>query len=148
MQLKASAALVALVLLAPLPAGACSLNLSTGGTLGLSADGRRLSSNEGGLPATFTIADLSLLGSTISISAPQLVEHGAGFNAGSAVLESSYTASWLLGSSSSVYSSSTKSFDAPGVLNLVVTMTLNNRIVSDAGFPSGTYTTRTIVTCS
>ena len=55
-------------------AAACSLALSTGGTLALSGDATRLASTEpGGVGATFTVLNLSLGAATVTVSAPQWV---------------------------------------------------------------------------
>jgi hypothetical protein len=126
------------------PASACTLTVSNGGTLALSGDGRRFGSGEsGGTAATFTIIDVG--GPTLTISAPQIVNSPSGFNTGTAQVQAAYTATGLLYSVTQNYTPNQTQFNV-GIITLV-TVTLNNRIVSNA-FVSGNYQTRTTVTCS
>lgn len=130
-------------------ASACSLALGTGGTLALSGDATRLASTEpGGIAATFTVLNLSLTAATVTVSAPQWVGYPAGFNVGAAQLAVAYTGSGVLGGVSQGYTGGNTQFNVPGLLSLAVLITVNNRISSAGGFASGTYSTRTVVTCS
>lgn len=141
--------LLAAALLAT-PASACGLALNTGGVLALSANGKIFGSGEvGGVPATFTVVNGLLDGPfTVTVEAPVLGAPPAGFQSGSAQVEVAYSGAGLLGSVSQGYISSRTSFNGPGLLSLAVVMTIHNRIRNDAGFASGTYTTKTVVTCS
>lgn len=126
---------------------ACTVAVSTPGILTLSSDGTKLSSQTG-VASVMTISNLNILGSTITISAPQLT---GGPVVPGAVLEESYSASWLLGvgtSSSGGFVSTNRSFNVPGVASLVVTVTLDNRVTSASGFSQGNYTTKTNVDCT
>ncbi len=147
MQLIAACAIAALLTTS---ADACSLAVGTPGLLGLSMDGTQLASdNVGGVASVLSLSDLNLLTSTtITISAPTLQSYPAGFAAGAVVGESAFSATWLLSSTSRPYSTSDQSFTVPGVLNLVVAVTLNNRLTSSGGFKQGSYTSQTVVTCS
>jgi hypothetical protein len=125
---------------------ACTVAVGTPGVMRLSADGLSLSS-ETGVASVMTITDISLFGSQITVSNPRL---DGGPNLPGATVEASYAATWLLGvgQASGGFSSSSRSFSVPGVANLVVTLTLDSRVVSAAGFRQGTYTARTSVDCS
>ncbi len=130
-------------------ASACSLSLGTGGTLALSGDATRLASTEpGGIAATFTVLNLSLGAATATVSPPQWVAYPPGFNVGAAQLAVAYTGSGLLAGVSQGYTGGSTQFNVPGLLSLAVVMSVNNRISSAGGFASGTYSTRTTVTCS
>jgi len=140
----------ALLALSAGQAPACTLSLTGTGKLALSGDGTRLGSDEaGGVAAGLTLADLNVLSpNTITVSAPTLPIYPAGFAAGSVTLQTAFSAGWVLGSTSRPFSTTDQSFSVPSVLNLLVTMTIDNRITSSAGFKQGTYGTRTVVTCS
>jgi hypothetical protein len=149
MQLRAAigAAAVLTMLLSGSTLAACTVAVSTPGILTLSSDGTKLSSQTG-VASVMTISNLSLFGSTITISAPQLT---GGPVVPGAVLEESYSASWLLGvgsSNSGGFVSTSRSFAVPGVASLVVTIILDNRVTSASGFSQGTYTSKTAVDCT
>lgn len=128
-------------------ASACTLALGTNGTLALSSDGTRFGSGEGGVAATFTVLNLLSPAATVTVSPPTLVTSPSGFNAGSAQLQVAYSGAGLLSSVSQGYTSSQTGFAVAANLALT-TLTVNNRIVSSSGFASGTYQTRTVITCS
>lgn len=144
------------VLLAALLGGAapqqslgCSLAITLGGTLKLSADGSRLGSDEpGGAGATLTIVNLGLGSANLQISAPMLVAQPSGFNAGGAVLEMAYAGGGLLAGRSRGYAPQPASFSVPALLSVATILTVHNRINSSSGFAAGTYQTKTVVTCS
>ena len=140
----------ATALLLTTPADACSLAVSTPGLLGLSMDGTQLSSDAtGGVASVMSLSDLNVLSSTtITVSPPTLQTYPAGFAAGAVTGESAFAATWLLTGTSRPYSTTDQSFSVPGVLNLAVVLTLNNRITSTGGFKQGSYSTQTVVTCS
>ena len=54
----------------------------------------------------------------------------------------------MLADVSQAYTGGNTQFNVPGLQSVAVLMTLDNRISSAGGFASGTYGTRTIVTCS
>jgi len=138
-----------LVLLAGLPAAACAcdVQISTPGLLGLSGDGRTLSSANG-LPAIAVISDLNLLApTTITISGIRLDQAPGGFAAPLTYAGSYVANATLLGTSSGTIAPSA-SFQVPAILNLVVTLTIHNSVTSTSGFPQGPYTMKTSVTCT
>ena len=145
--MQLTAWLAGLLLLAgTLPAPACSLALGLGGTLALSADATRLASDEvGGVAKTVTIANLTLAGATITVAAPTLYEYPAGFNASGAVVAVSYSS--LLSGAQHAYTSGASSFPI-AALTVATILTVNSRVTSSSGFASGTYRTRTVLTCS
>jgi hypothetical protein len=146
--LKAAPPLLLIALLAAGPAAACSLSLGVGGALGLSADGLRYGSGEaGGVARTLTILNLGLGAATITVEAPALAAWPNGFNAGSALVEVAYAGGGLLSGVTQPYTSGASQFEVPALLSVATILTLNNRITSTAGFASGSYQTRTIVTC-
>ncbi|MBL8596059.1 MAG: hypothetical protein ABS35_10430 [Kaistia sp. SCN 65-12] len=138
------------VLVAPLPVLACTLNLVSPGTLRNSLDNTVLGSQvNGNTPATVNILLSLLEGPTITVDPPTLVQSPGGYNAGLETREVSYSAAslGLFPGANQAYTTSSTSF-ATGVLGLVtLTMTLHNRVSNAGGFPPGTYTTRTVVTC-
>ena len=150
MQLSAPLlAAVAMVLFAGPVQAACTVGVPTPGLLGLSADGRTLGSGQsGGLASVIVISDISLqLGGTdITLSNLRLDTQPAGF-VEPVTLAASYSASWLLGSSSGALAP-TATFTVPAVTGLVVTITLNNSITSNTGFRQGGYATKTSIACS
>ena len=129
-------------------APACTIGVTTPGVLALSADGRTLSSASGGIASVIAISDLELdlNGTTITISNTRLDTAPGGF-AEPVSYAASYSAVWLLGSASGSLASN-PSFVVPPVLDLVVTLTLNNTVSSATGFRQGNYTTKTTITCS
>ena len=129
-------------------APACTIGVTTPGVLALSGDGRTLSSANGGVASVVAITDLDLdlNGTTITISNTRLDTTPPGF-AEPVSLAASYSATWLLGSASGSLASN-PSFVVPPVLNLVVTLTLNNTVSSATGFNQGNYTTKTTIACS
>lgn len=149
--IHASAGIVMLAALAaPLPALACTLNVVSSGTLRNSLDNTVLGSQvNGNTPATVNVLLSLLEGPTITVDPPTLVQSPGGYNAGLETRAVSYTANslGLFPGANQPYTSSSTSF-ATGVLGAVtLTMTLHNRVSNANGFPPGTYTTRTVVTC-
>lgn len=124
----------------------CSLALSTDGTLTLSANGTVLGSEEPlGVPAAVTI--LSIGSNSVDVAAPSRISADpAGYDNSLETIEVSYTGVAGLAAVSQTYTSSPTSF-ALGSIPLSV-LTVNNRINNSNGFAAGTYTTRTVVTCS
>lgn len=139
--------------LAPLPGYACSINLTSGGTLRPSTDNKTLGSEVNGSTPGVVTSILSLLDgtATIEVSPPTRIQTPAGYNASAETLQVAYNAAAVLGlfpGASHSYTSSTSSFQATGLLaGLTFTITLHNRILNPNGFAPGTYTTRTVVTC-
>ncbi|MBN9362188.1 MULTISPECIES: hypothetical protein [unclassified Devosia] len=145
--------LAAAALSVPLPGYACSINLTSAGTLRPSDDNKTLGSEvKGNTPGTVT-SILSLLDgtATIEVSSPTRIQTPGGYNASAETLQVAYNAAAVLGlfpGASQSYTSSTTSFQATGVLaGLSFSITLHNRILNPNGFAPGTYTTRTVVTC-
>ena len=126
----------------------CGIGVSTAGLLRLSGSDSHVLSSEAGTAAVLVVTNLSsLLGTTVTLSAPRLDSWPAGFAAGSALVESAYSATWLLGTSGDdSFSSAQRSF-AVGV-GAVVTLVLESRVTSPSGFRQGSYGTRTTVSCS
>lgn len=145
-----ASALTLVALLAPLPAFACTLNLTSSGALRNSLDNTVLGSQvNGNTPATVTILLSLLEGPTITVDPPTVVQSPPGYNAGLETREVAYSAAGLglFPGVNRPYTTSSTSFST-GVLGLVtLTMTLNNRVNNANGFAPGTYTTRTVVTC-
>jgi hypothetical protein len=138
---------VLLFLLAANPAQAlCSLVVLTPGTLGLSADGDRIGSQEtGGLPATITVGSVGA--STLTVAAPTVIQSPAGHNTGADLVEVAYQGAGLLAAVSQGYTSVQTQNAIPNLIG-VVAVTFHNRVTNSSGFEPGTYQTRTVVTCS
>ncbi len=108
------------------------------GTLALAPDGSRLGSSEtGGLPATMTIVGTGST-PTLTIGAPSLTGPSG---TASAVTTLAYTS--LSGANQAYTGSQTTS-----VANLIDTYTFNARVTKSGGFPSGSYTVTSVVTCA
>lgn len=126
-------------------ASTCALALSTPGLLALNTDGTELGSEEvGGLPAVVTI--LSVGSHTVTVDAPTRTQSPGGYDATSEVIDVSYFGVGGLSAINQAYTSILTTFPV-ATLPLTV-LTMNNRITNPAGFVAGTYTTRTVVTCS
>lgn len=130
----------------PAEAGICTLVVLTPGTLAHSATGTRLGSEEaGGLPATMTVGSIGA--STLTIGAPAIVQAPSGHPLGGDLVEIAYFGTGLLASANQPYTDGQTSVPVPNLTG-VVAVTFNNRITNAGGFSSGTYQTRTVVTCS
>ncbi len=144
--------LIVAAMSAPLPGYACSINLTTGGSLRPSMDNKTLGSEiNGTTPATVTSV-LGLLDGAvwIDVSAPTRIQTPGGYNASAETLQVAYVAPSVLGlfgGATQGYTSSATSFRAGLLGALTFTITLHNRILNPNGFAPGTYTTRTVVTC-
>lgn len=131
---------------APAQAGCTLLLVLNTGTLARSADGTRLASDEpGGVAAVVNI--VSLGSSTLTIAAPTLTQSPAGFNSGGSSVQVAYSGTGLLSAANQPYTTSQTSVTIPNIVS-ALPLTINNRINSPSGFTSGTYQTRTVVTCS
>lgn len=148
MQLKPL--LAALVVAWTGPAGACGLAVGTGGTLTMSTDGKTMGSDQPlGLPSTFTVTNGVLDGgATITVSAPTINAYPGSFNIGGAQALVAYDGAGLLGSVHQDYTAGSSNFQIPGLLSLLVVMTINSRISSPTGFNQGNYGTKVTITCS
>jgi hypothetical protein len=126
--------------------GVCSLALDTDGTLALSADGTILGSEETlGVPAAVLV--LSIGSNTIDVAAPARISADpSGYDDTNETVEVSYGGLGGLAGVTQAYTEIATDF---GVGNIALSVLLvNNRIVNPDGFAAGTYTTRTVVTCS
>ena len=126
-------------------AGVCTLALSLPGTLALSVDGTRLGSEEtGGIPATLTI--LSIGTNTVTVAAPTRTASPAAYVPTGEVVEIAYNGLAGLAGVTHAYTASSSTF---GINTLPLTIVLfNSRITNANGFAAGTFTTRSVVTCS
>ena len=124
---------------------ACTILAATGGSLALAADGSSLASdNLGGLPGTVTI--LSIGNSTVEVAAPTRTGQPGDYNASGESLEVAYSGTSGLGLVNQAYTTSPTSFAVSTIPASV--LTVNNRLTNPNGFPAGTYSTQTVVTCA
>jgi hypothetical protein len=145
---------LALVVLGAGGATACSLSIGTSGTLKVNSnvDPTLMASTVGTpTPATMTTVLSGGQGVTFDVAAPTVFTAPAGYNYGTSTQQVAYTAAvlGLLTVKDQPYTSSATSFST-GILSLAsltVTVTMNNKVVNTSGFPSGTYATRTVITC-
>lgn len=130
-------------------ASACTLVLPlTNGVLKLSANGQRLGSDEfGGVPATVQISGSVFGSDVVTVTPPDLVSSPPGYNPAGDVRQVSYRGTGVLWSVNQPYTPLATSFPISAAAGLVV-LTIDNRVEQPAGFASGTYQTRTVVTCS
>lgn len=151
MQLIRRAAPVAALLLvlaaSPAQAGICALVVLTNGTLRLSGDGLRLGSEEpGAVSATMTVGSIGA--STMTVSPPTLTQSPPG-HTGSNLVEVSYRGSGLLNAINQGYTSAQTQAPIQNLgIGAVEVITINNRVTNTSGFTSGSYETRTVITCS
>jgi hypothetical protein len=119
----------------------CTIAIATPGVMMLSGDGTILGSDQTlGVPATVTV--LSIGSNTISLSAPTLDSHPAGYTPGGETVAMNYTGL----ASHPVFSSLGLDFDI-GLLSLS-SLFVNMKVTDPAGFVQGTYTAKTVLTCS
>jgi hypothetical protein len=138
-----------LLVLATNPAQAlCALVVLTPGTLRLSADGVRLGSEEpGAVSATITVGSIG--SSTLTVAPPTITQTPPGHSTSGDLAEVSYQGSGLLSSINQGYTSAQTQVTVQNLgIGAVEVMTFNNRITNMSGFASGTYQTRTVVTCT
>jgi hypothetical protein len=146
--MRTGLALIALAApLVPLEASACSIIASTGG--GLSevpgSDGHQLSSGVG-LALSGSVSILSIGAGTVRVDPPSIVNPPASFDP-SAIAEVAYQGSGLGGGISQSFTSAQTQFSVPNTPLDAIVVVIDNRITSPSGFPGGTYTTTTVVTC-
>jgi hypothetical protein len=120
-------------------ANLCVLSVTTPGTLGISATGTSLSSEEtGGLSATMTVAATGT-NPTVSFGAPSLT--GPSGSIGNAVKQISYSSP---GGANQAYTPSASNY----VMNrLLDTITIKGKATNSDGFVSGNYGLQSTVTC-
>lgn len=119
----------------------CTIAVATPGVMVLSTDGTILGSNQGlGVPATVTV--LSIGTNTLSLSAPTLLTHPADYTPGDETLELNYTGL----ASHPVFSSLGLNF-VVGLLP-ISNLFVNLKMTDPGGFTQGTYTAKTVLTCS
>ena len=150
MQLTRRAAPLTVLLLvlaaSPAQAGICALVVLTPGTLALSADGNRIGSEEAGaISATMTVGSIGA--STMTVSAPTIIQSPPGHNTGGDLVEVAYRGAGVLASANQPYTSAQTTVPVPNMVGVVV-VTFDNRVTNTSGFAPGTYQTRTVVTCS
>ena len=139
-------ALAGMALTTPSEAGICVLTLDTTGVLKLSGDGFRLGSQEtGGVSGIVLIGSIGA--STVTVSAPTLTQWPAGYNPAGLSLQVAYSGTGVISAVNQGYTTSQTNFNVPNLINTVA-LTLDNRAVTATGFGSGTYQTKTVVTCS
>lgn len=123
---------------AGLVVNACILTPAPG-TLGPEGDGVTLSSQGlGGAPATLAVVATGGVPS-LTFGAPTVSTPGS--FSGSATPAISYS------SSGGILQALTSSTSTKALNGLIDTVTIQGRIVSTGGFPSGSYGVRTVVTC-
>jgi hypothetical protein len=125
----------------------CTLAVPTPGIMSLSSSGKVLSSDlaDGiGVPATLTI--ISLGGNTITFGAPTLDTYPVAYSPTGQTVQIAYQGLSGLSSVTQAYTSSQSSF-AVGILP-ITSVTVNMKITNNNGFAQGSYTGKTVVTCS
>jgi hypothetical protein len=139
-------ALAGIALTTPSTAGICVLTLDTTGVLKLSGDGYRLGSQEaGGVSGVVIIGSIGA--STVTVGAPTLTQWPAGYSPAGLSLEVAYRGDGVINGVNQGYTTSQTNFGVPNLINTVA-LTIDNRAVTTTGFETGTYQTRTVVTCS
>jgi hypothetical protein len=119
----------------------CTIAIATPGVMMLSGDGTILGTDQGvGVPATVTV--LSIGTNTLSLSAPTLETHPGGYTPGGETVEMNYTGL----ASHPLFSSLGLDF-VVGLLPLS-SLFVNMKVTDPGGFAQGTYTAKTVLTCS
>jgi len=123
----------------------CALSATTNGTLALNPAGDTLASNVGtGTPGSVTI--LSIGSNTLTVGAPTRTAQPAAYVATGEALEVSYTGASGLSAINQGFTAS-QTTQPLGTIAASI-LTIHNRITNSNGFPAGTYSTRTVVTCA
>ena len=123
------------------PFDTCTIAISTPGVMMLSGDGTILGSDQAlGVPATVTV--LSIGSNNIALSAPTLETYPAGYTPGGETVEMNYTGL----ASHPVFTTLGLNFDI-GLLSLSE-LFVNLKVTDASGFTQGTYTAKTVLTCS
>ena len=119
----------------------CTLAVPTPGVMMLSGDGLVLGTDQSlGVPATVTV--VSIGSNTISLDAPALLTYPPGYVAGGETVEIAYDGL----ASHPLFTALPLSFDI-GLLSLS-TLFVDLRMTNPDGFVQGTYTAKTVLTCS
>ena len=119
----------------------CTIAIPTPGIMVLSSDGTILGSNQGlGVPATVTV--LSIGSNHISLGTPTLESHPPGYTPGNETLAINTTGL----ASNPIFTSLGIDFDI-GLLSLT-SLFVNMKVTDPDGFTNGTYTAKTVLTCS
>lgn len=123
----------------------CALSATTNGTLALNPAGDTLASNVGtGTPGSVTI--LSIGSNTLTVDAPTRTAQPVDYVATGEAIEVSYTGASGLSAINQGFTSS-QTTQSLGTIAASI-LTIHNRITNANGFPAGTYSTRTVVTCA
>lgn len=117
----------------------CVLNLSTAGVLAPTTDGTTLATETGGGAAAVLVVVAVGTAPTLNFSAPTVTTPN-GFS-GTAIATVRYTST---GGANQAHTSAPTTVRTGGLLD---TFTVNSRVSGPAGFASGTYGVRTVVTC-
>ena len=119
----------------------CVLTIGTSGVMTAASSGTQISSeNSGGTAATLTVVSIGSA-PTISFSAPSLTVSPASWSA-TPTVEIKYSS---LGGANQAYTSGASS---TSLAALTDSFTINGRVTSASGFAAGSYTLRTVATCS
>lgn len=119
----------------------CTIAVATPGVMMLSGDGTILGSDQTlGVPATVTV--VSIGSNNIALSAPTLLTYPAGYTPGGGTVAMNYTGL----ASHPAFSSLGLNFDI-GMLSLS-SLFVNLKVTDASGFAQGTYTAKTVLTCS
>ncbi len=130
---------------AALAQSSCTLALGTSGSLGLNGDGTILGSGQGG-GSNGTITVVSVGSNIVDVAAPVRVMSPPAYDPSLEQVEVAYSGLNLLSGVSQDYTPAATSFSV-GTIALSV-LRIDNRIVNPGGFASGTYATRTVITCN
>jgi hypothetical protein len=119
----------------------CTIAVATPGIMVLSGDGTVLGSDQGlGVRATVTV--LSIGTNNIALSAPTLETHPIEYVPGNETVEMNTTGL----ASNPIFTSLGIDFDI-GLLSLT-SLFVNMQVTDPDGFQQGTYTAKTVLTCS
>ena len=119
----------------------CTIAVATPGVMMLSGDGTILGSPQAlGVPATVTV--ISIGSNNIALSPPTLEAYPGGYTPGGETVEMNYTGL----ASHPVFTTLGLNFDI-GLLSLSE-LFVNMKVTDPAGFVQGTYTAKTVLTCS
>jgi hypothetical protein len=119
----------------------CTIAIPTPGIMVLSSDGTILGSDQGlGVPATVTV--ISIGSNHIELAPPTLETHPAGYTPGNETVEINTTGL----ASNPIFTSLGIDFDI-GLVSLT-SLFVNMKVTDPDGFASGTYTAKTVLTCS
>lgn len=127
-------------------ANVCTLAVTTPGVLHMANDGKSLDTTVPVVPTSAIFTVLSIGNSQLTFGAPALVTSPTGYDSTGQTVEIAYTGEGLLAAVDQALTSTETSIAIPNVP--ATALTVNAKLGNANSFVDGTYTVRSVVTCS